>query len=190
MGFKSLFSRNKKSSPDVAAAHADVPAAHADVAAAHADVVATHPAASAAHLAASVVVSAYSRTHIIELDQVFKKFDVNGNKKISSSELGAIMSSLGQPSSDEFSSKGYIDGKNDRRLNNCPQYSIVAGKKALVDANLGADQRSKLDQPRTGMLVGSGICGLTVVSDGVHALIEKGCNPATVSDHIDPITKS
>ncbi|KAM2386055.1 hypothetical protein ACFX1X_038582 [Malus domestica] len=101
MGFKSLFSRNKKSSPDVAAAHADVPAAHADVAAAHADVVATHPAASAAHLAASVVVSAYSRTHIIELDQVFKKFDVNGNKKISSSELGAIMSSLGQPSFDE-----------------------------------------------------------------------------------------
>ncbi|KAM2035182.1 hypothetical protein EV2_039198 [Malus domestica] len=142
MGFKSLFSRNKKSSPDVAAAHTDIVAAHADV-------VATHPAASAAHLAASVAISAHSRTHIIELDQVFKKFDVNGNKKISSSELGAIMSSLGQP----FSSNGYIDEKNDRRLNNCPRYSIVAGKKALEDADLGADQHSKLDQPWTSMLL-------------------------------------
>ncbi|KVI05443.1 probable calcium-binding protein CML25 [Cynara cardunculus var. scolymus] len=38
-----------------------------------------------------------------ELEQVFKKFDVNGDGKISSSELGSIMGSLGQrPSEDEL----------------------------------------------------------------------------------------
>lgn len=38
---------------------------------------------------------------IAELEQVFMKFDVNGDGKISSSELGAIMGSLGQPSGEE-----------------------------------------------------------------------------------------
>ncbi|XP_061369005.1 probable calcium-binding protein CML25 [Gastrolobium bilobum] len=36
-----------------------------------------------------------------ELEHVFKKFDVNGDGKISSSELGSIMGSLGQPTSEE-----------------------------------------------------------------------------------------
>ncbi|GKD39999.1 3-oxoacyl-[acyl-carrier-protein] synthase I, chloroplastic, partial [Tanacetum coccineum] len=40
-----------------------------------------------------------------------------------------------------FKSDGYIDGKNDRRLDDCLRYCIVAGKKALEHANLGADQR-------------------------------------------------
>ncbi|KAG2283092.1 hypothetical protein Bca52824_054312 [Brassica carinata] len=62
-----------------------------------------------------------------------------------------------------FSSEGYIDGKNERRLDDCLKYCIVAGKKALESANLGA-----------GVLVGTGMGGLTVFSDGVQALIEKG----------------
>ncbi|KAK1423137.1 hypothetical protein QVD17_18432 [Tagetes erecta] len=38
-----------------------------------------------------------------ELEQVFKKFDVNGDGKISSSELGSIMGSLGHcPSNNEL----------------------------------------------------------------------------------------
>lgn len=36
-----------------------------------------------------------------------------------------------------FSSKGYIDGKNDRRLDDCWRYCLVAGRKALDDASLG-----------------------------------------------------
>lgn len=37
----------------------------------------------------------------------------------------------------DFSSEGYIDGKNDRRLDDCWRYCLVAGRRALDDANLG-----------------------------------------------------
>lgn len=43
-----------------------------------------------------------------------------------------------------FSSEGYIDSKNDRRLDNCLRYNIVAGKKALENAGLGEHMRSKV----------------------------------------------
>lgn len=36
-----------------------------------------------------------------------------------------------------FSSEGYIDGKNDRRLDDCLRYCIVSGKKALEAAGIG-----------------------------------------------------
>lgn len=39
----------------------------------------------------------------------------------------------------DFSSKGYIDGKNDRRLDDCWRYCLVAGKRALEDATLGKE---------------------------------------------------
>ncbi|XP_030551495.1 3-oxoacyl-[acyl-carrier-protein] synthase I, chloroplastic-like [Rhodamnia argentea] len=73
-----------------------------------------------------------------------------------------------------FSSQGYIDGKNDRRLDDCLRYCIVAAKKALEDADLGGDRRSKIEKERAGVLVGTGMGGLTVFSDGVQNLIEKG----------------
>uniref|UniRef100_A0A7N0VIX4 3-oxoacyl-[acyl-carrier-protein] synthase I, chloroplastic n=1 Tax=Kalanchoe fedtschenkoi TaxID=63787 RepID=A0A7N0VIX4_KALFE len=73
-----------------------------------------------------------------------------------------------------FSSEGYIDGKNDRRLDDCLRYCIVAGKKALENADLGGDKRLKVNKERAGVLVGTGMGGLTVFSDGVQALIEKG----------------
>lgn len=36
-----------------------------------------------------------------------------------------------------FTSEGYIDGKNDRRLDDCLRYCLVSGKKALQSAGLG-----------------------------------------------------
>lgn len=44
----------------------------------------------------------------------------------------------------DFSSKGYIDGKNDRRLDDCWRYCLVAGRRALEDANLGSQVLDKV----------------------------------------------
>ncbi|KAJ7529085.1 hypothetical protein O6H91_15G033500 [Diphasiastrum complanatum] len=78
-----------------------------------------------------------------------------------------------------FSSEGYIDGKNDRRLDDCLRYCLVSGKKALENADLGGDKLCKIDRERVGVIIGSGMGGLTVFSDGVQALIEKGCKKIT-----------
>lgn len=43
-----------------------------------------------------------------------------------------------------FKSEGYIDGKNDRRLDDSLRYCIVAGKKALEGADLGGDRLNKV----------------------------------------------
>ncbi|KAK4488179.1 hypothetical protein RD792_003922 [Penstemon davidsonii] len=44
-----------------------------------------------------------------------------------------------------FKSEGYIDGKNDRRLDDCLRYCIVAGKKALENADLGGDRLNTVE---------------------------------------------
>jgi 3-oxoacyl-[acyl-carrier-protein] synthase II len=46
----------------------------------------------------------------------------------------------------DFSSKGYIDGKNDRRLDDFLKYCLVAGKRALEDANLGNEVLNNVSQ--------------------------------------------
>ncbi|XP_060211018.1 3-oxoacyl-[acyl-carrier-protein] synthase I, chloroplastic-like [Lycium barbarum] len=74
----------------------------------------------------------------------------------------------------DFSSKGYIDGKNDRRLDDCWRYCLVAGKRALNDANLDQQVLETMDKTRIGVLVGSGMGGLKVFSDGVEALVQRG----------------
>eukprot|EP00249_Psilotum_nudum_P010392 c22515_g1_i1 orf=313-1818(+) len=74
----------------------------------------------------------------------------------------------------DFTSEGFIDGKNDRRLDDCLRYCLVGGKKAFCDAGLGSENLVKVDKQRVGVLVGSGMGGLTVFSDGVKALIERG----------------
>ncbi|XP_021288574.1 3-oxoacyl-[acyl-carrier-protein] synthase I, chloroplastic-like [Herrania umbratica] len=79
----------------------------------------------------------------------------------------------------DFSSEGYIDGKNDRRLDDCWRYCLVAGKRALEDANLGSQVLGKMDRTRIGVLVGTGMGGLTVFSNGVEALIQKGYKKIT-----------
>ncbi|CAN1174546.1 Probable calcium-binding protein CML25 [Linum perenne] len=66
-------------------------------------------------------------SHTDELQQVFKKFDVNGDGKISASELGSIMTSLGHKSTDDELQKmitefdadgdGFIDFKEFVEMN-------------------------------------------------------------------------
>ncbi|PWA63056.1 3-oxoacyl-[acyl-carrier-protein] synthase 2 [Artemisia annua] len=74
-----------------------------------------------------------------------------------------------------FESVGYIDGKYDKRLDDCQRYCIVAGKKALEDAALGGqEQRSKINMERAGVLVGSAMGGGTIITNGMKAFITHG----------------
>lgn len=52
---------------------------------------------------------------------------------------------------------------------------------ALIDAGLekGSDAYEKLDKTRAGVLIGSGMGGLTVFQDGVKNLVEKGYKKIT-----------
>ncbi|XP_019150925.1 PREDICTED: 3-oxoacyl-[acyl-carrier-protein] synthase I, chloroplastic-like [Ipomoea nil] len=79
----------------------------------------------------------------------------------------------------DFSTEGYIDGKNDRRLDDCWRYCLVAGKRALSDANLSQQVLDTMDKSKIGVLVGSGMGGLTVFSNGVEALVKKGYKKIT-----------
>uniref|UniRef100_A0A7N0SVD7 3-oxoacyl-[acyl-carrier-protein] synthase n=1 Tax=Kalanchoe fedtschenkoi TaxID=63787 RepID=A0A7N0SVD7_KALFE len=74
----------------------------------------------------------------------------------------------------DFSSKGYIDGKSDRRLDDCWRYCLVAGKRALEDANLGPAVLETMDKMKIGALIGTGMGGVTAFSSGVESLVQKG----------------
>lgn len=54
-------------------------------------------------------------------------------------------------------------------------------KQALADAGLekGSEAFEKLDKTRAGILIGSGMGGLTVFQDGVKNLVEKGYKKIT-----------
>lgn len=43
-----------------------------------------------------------------------------------------------------FGSQGYIDGKNDRRLDDSLRYCLVSGKRALEDAGLGGEHLNQV----------------------------------------------
>ncbi|XP_076938154.1 3-oxoacyl-[acyl-carrier-protein] synthase I, chloroplastic-like [Bidens hawaiensis] len=78
-----------------------------------------------------------------------------------------------------FESSGYVNPKDDRRLDDCQRYCIVAGKKALEYANLSGGEFSKIDKSRAGVLVGTSMGCVTVFCKGVETLMERGCNKIT-----------
>lgn len=73
-----------------------------------------------------------------------------------------------------FDPEEYIEKKQARRVDKFISYSMVAGKKALEHGNLPWQSLENLDKKRCGVLVGSGMGGMTVFSDGVSTLNEKG----------------
>uniref|UniRef100_A0A6I9QYI7 3-oxoacyl-[acyl-carrier-protein] synthase I, chloroplastic n=1 Tax=Elaeis guineensis var. tenera TaxID=51953 RepID=A0A6I9QYI7_ELAGV len=80
-----------------------------------------------------------------------------------------------------FSSEGYIDGKNGRRLDDCLRYCLVSGKRALESAGLGVGSKAlgKVDKARAGVLVGTGMGGVTVLCDGIWSLTESNYKKVT-----------
>jgi 3-oxoacyl-[acyl-carrier-protein] synthase II len=73
----------------------------------------------------------------------------------------------------------YIDKKQARRVDKFISYALVAGKKALEYANLTVEALDKLDKNRCGIIIGSGMGGMTVFADGVETIKEKGMRRLT-----------
>jgi 3-oxoacyl-[acyl-carrier-protein] synthase II len=74
----------------------------------------------------------------------------------------------------DFEVGDYLEKKQARRVDPCTRYTVVAGKKALEMGNLTGDALEKLDKTRCGILIGSGMGGMEVYSQGVQTLLEKG----------------
>jgi 3-oxoacyl-[acyl-carrier-protein] synthase II len=84
----------------------------------------------------------------------------------------------------DFDAGDYLDKKQARRVDKYIAYAVVAGKKALEDAQLGEGQRQNLNLQRCGIIIGSGMGGMSVFIDGVQTLNEKG--PRRVSPFLIP----
>ncbi len=73
-----------------------------------------------------------------------------------------------------FDTGSYLDKKQARRVDPFIRYAIVAGKKALEKAALTGESLDKLNKSRCGILIGSGMGGMQMFSNGVEALIKEG----------------
>ncbi len=68
----------------------------------------------------------------------------------------------------------YLDKKQARRVDPFIRYTAVAGKKALEMGGLTGENLEKLNKERAGVLIGSGMGGMSVFYDGVDTLLNKG----------------
>lgn len=74
----------------------------------------------------------------------------------------------------DFDPGEYIDKKQARRVDPFIRYAMVAGKKALEHGRLVGDAFQALNKERCGIIIGSGMGGMSVFHDGVETLIQKG----------------
>lgn len=79
----------------------------------------------------------------------------------------------------DFDTDRYIDKKQARRFDPCICYTVVSGKKALESTNLNGDHLENLDKLRCGVLIGSGMGGMKVFSQGNKTFLEKGFDRIT-----------
>lgn len=71
----------------------------------------------------------------------------------------------------DFETDGYIDKKQARRVDPFITYSLIAGKKALEMAGLLG---TEIDPRKGGVIIGSGMGGMSMFESGVTTLNEKG----------------
>lgn len=74
----------------------------------------------------------------------------------------------------DFEVGDYMDKKQTRRVDPFIRYTVVSGKKALENANLTPEELSKLDKKRCGVIIGSGMGGMSIFYDGVETILTKG----------------
>lgn len=74
----------------------------------------------------------------------------------------------------DFEVGDYLDKKQARRVDPFIRYSVVAGKKALEMGQLTGEAIQRLDKTRAGVLIGSGMGGMTVFFEGTETYLTKG----------------
>lgn len=79
----------------------------------------------------------------------------------------------------EFDPELYLDKKQARRVDRYIAFTVTAGKRALEHGKIDAEVLATLDKTRCGVLIGSGMGGMSVFADGVNTLTEKGCRRVT-----------
>ncbi len=82
----------------------------------------------------------------------------------------------------DFDATAYLDKKELRRMDPCETYAIVASEMALADSGLARDT---VDPDRAGVVIGSGIGGITTFEQQ-HSLLE-GSGPNRVSPFFIPM---
>jgi len=73
----------------------------------------------------------------------------------------------------DFDVGEYMDKKQARRVDPFISYTMVSGKKALEMGGLDAAALATLDKNRCGVIIGSGMGGMSLFYDGVGTVMEK-----------------
>lgn len=73
----------------------------------------------------------------------------------------------------DFDVGDYMDKKQARRVDPFIRYAMVSGKKALESAGLDAKALAKLSKKRCGIVIGSGMGGMSIFYDGVETILTK-----------------
>lgn len=73
-----------------------------------------------------------------------------------------------------FDPGDYLDKKQARRVDPFIRYVVVSGKKALEMGGLSGEAFNSLDKQRCGIVIGSGMGGMSVLYDGVQTILTKG----------------
>jgi 3-oxoacyl-[acyl-carrier-protein] synthase II len=83
----------------------------------------------------------------------------------------------------DFDPGDLIDKKQARRIDRYMAFAIWAGKQALLSANIPLSDAS-IDRKRAGVIVGSGVGGISTFFDNARSFLEKG--PRRVSPFLIP----
>jgi 3-oxoacyl-[acyl-carrier-protein] synthase II len=73
-----------------------------------------------------------------------------------------------------FDPGDYMEKKQARRVDPFIRYIMVAGKKALESSKINTETLAALDKTRSGIIIGSGMGGMSVFYDGVETILTKG----------------